>query len=131
MCIRDSYEIIHFLNSSEFESFSITGSGSAIFSIIDNNVNVDELKSYIESSNKFRVSINSSIEGWRFQIDWIYIKYLYAQHLYDLFGPSSNGRTLGFGPSNGGSNPSGPVFLFTLRDENSIIRHDNCMSIRL
>ena len=63
------YEIIHFLNSSELESFSITGSGSAIFSIIDNNVNVDELKSYIESSNKFRVSINSSIEGWRFQID--------------------------------------------------------------
>ena len=63
------YEIIHFLNSSELESFSITGSGSAIFSIIDNNVNVDELKSYIESSNKFGVSINSSIEGWRFQID--------------------------------------------------------------
>ena len=63
MCIRDS------LNSTELESFSITGSGSAIFSIIDNNVNVDELKSYIESSNKFLVSINSSIEGWRFQID--------------------------------------------------------------
>ena len=62
-------EIINFLNSSELKNFSITGSGSAIFSIIDSNVNVDELKSYIESSNKFQVSINTSIEGWRFQID--------------------------------------------------------------
>ena len=62
-------EIINFLNSSELKNFSITGSGSAIFSIIDSNVIVDELKSYIESSNKFQVSINTSIEGWRFQID--------------------------------------------------------------
>ena len=90
-------------------SYSVSGSGSSIFAIINQNESGKELMSYFESSSHYKTFICSSIEGWRFQIDWIWKKYLYHDDLYILFGPSSNGRTLGFGPSNGGSNPSGPV----------------------
>ena len=57
------------ITSSGIDNHSLTGTGSTIFSIIPNELDVDDITTYLESANNLKISLNSSIEGWRFQID--------------------------------------------------------------
>ena len=62
-------EIFQILDSMGMNSYSVSGSGSSIFAIINQNESGKELMSYFESSSHYKTFICSSIEGWRFQID--------------------------------------------------------------
>ena len=57
------------LDNLGFENYSISGSGSTIFSVLNNEADTKEAESYIQSSMDVRAITVESVEGWRFSYD--------------------------------------------------------------
>ena len=57
------------LDNLGFENYSISGSGSTIFSVLNNEAATKEAESYIQSSMDVRAITVESVEGWRFSYD--------------------------------------------------------------
>ena len=62
-------EIFDVLKGLGLDSYSITGSGSTIFCVIDDNQDCREIIKYIESSGDFSTIKAESFEGWHFTFD--------------------------------------------------------------
>ena len=62
-------KIFTMLDELKLKNYSISGSGSTVFSVLDNDSDTKEAENYLESSTNTKVLIVESIEGWRFYLD--------------------------------------------------------------
>ena len=62
-------EVFSVLKNFGLSNISVSGTGSAIFSIITDSYDCEPIINYFKSSNKLKVFQAQSIEGWQLQID--------------------------------------------------------------
>ncbi len=62
-------EVFSVLKNFGLSNISVSGTGSAIFSIINDSYDCEPIINYFKSSNKLKVFQAQSIEGWQLQID--------------------------------------------------------------
>jgi len=61
--------IFKILDDFGFPSYSISGSGSTIFVVLEDELNAKDAKEYLESHADVKVVRADSVEGWRFLVD--------------------------------------------------------------
>ena len=66
---KEYKEIFKILDELELNNYSISGSGSTIFSVLEDGFDTEEAEKYLESSMNIKAFTVNSIEGWRFLID--------------------------------------------------------------
>ena len=62
-------DIFKILENLDFDAYSISGTGSTIFCVLDSKKNYSESIKYLESNEDFSTMVAESFEGWHFSFD--------------------------------------------------------------
>ena len=62
-------DIFKILENLDFDAYSISGTGSTIFCVLDSKKNYLESIKYLESNEDFSTMVAESFEGWHFSFD--------------------------------------------------------------